>query len=371
MRIEQGLYSKNTFHIMLGEKMANKVTIQDIADALGVSRNTVSKAINNTGILADSTREKVLAKAVEMGYKQFSYANSISDILGNVESPKPLHTGEFALFIGCSLDNSHFASPMIDKFQHEITELGYSMTMHRVTANNIESLSFPASFNMERTVGIICVEMFNEKYCQMLGQLDIPLLFIDGPASSFASQLAGDMLMMDNSAGIFQLIRDMKERGITKIGFVGQANHCRSFFERYMAFRNAMFLNGLPIDEKFCLSDVHPHGPEYFSHLFNEISSLDELPELFICVNDFIAIDMVNCLKVLGKSYPDDVMICGFDDSAESKVMTPALTTCHIHSQAIGYTAANLLLSRIEQPDLNYRTVYTETNLIYRESTKN
>ena len=44
--------------------MANKVTIQDIADALGVSRNTVSKAINNTGILADATREKVLAKAV-------------------------------------------------------------------------------------------------------------------------------------------------------------------------------------------------------------------------------------------------------------------------------------------------------------------
>nr|WP_296908416.1 LacI family DNA-binding transcriptional regulator [uncultured Marvinbryantia sp.] len=53
--------------------MAGRVTIQDIADALGVSRNTVSKAINNTGILADSTRERILQKAVEMGYKQFSY----------------------------------------------------------------------------------------------------------------------------------------------------------------------------------------------------------------------------------------------------------------------------------------------------------
>lgn len=49
----------------------NRVTIQDIADALGISRNTVSKAINNTGVLADSTREKVLKKAAEMGYKQF------------------------------------------------------------------------------------------------------------------------------------------------------------------------------------------------------------------------------------------------------------------------------------------------------------
>ena len=51
--------------------MNKKVTIQDIADALGISRNTVSKAINNTEGLADATREKILQKAMEMGYKQF------------------------------------------------------------------------------------------------------------------------------------------------------------------------------------------------------------------------------------------------------------------------------------------------------------
>lgn len=350
--------------------MANKVTIQDIADALGVSRNTVSKAINNTGILADATREKVLAKAVEMGYKQFSYANSVSDIIGNTPvQPAPLRTGEFALFIGNFLDNSHFASTMLDKFQHEIAHLGYSMTMHRVTPDNIANLSFPPSFSPERTVGIICVEMFDQAYCDMLGKLSLPVLYVDGPVTSFSNQLAGDLLLMDNSAGIFKLISDMKEKGITKIGFVGESNHCRSFFERYMAFRNAMYLNGLPIDERFCLNAIHSHGTEYFSSLFQTFSQMEELPELLICANDFVAIDIVNCLKIMNKSYPEDIKICGFDDSAESKVMTPALTTCHIHSQAMGYTAANLLLSRIEQPDLNYRTVYTETNLIYREST--
>ena len=50
--------------------MATKVTIQDIASELQLSRNTVSKAINNTGVLADATREKILRKAAEMGYKQ-------------------------------------------------------------------------------------------------------------------------------------------------------------------------------------------------------------------------------------------------------------------------------------------------------------
>ena len=57
-----------------------KVTIQDIADALGVSRNTVSKAINNSDRIADDTREKILQKAIEMGYKQFSYAQNQNNL---------------------------------------------------------------------------------------------------------------------------------------------------------------------------------------------------------------------------------------------------------------------------------------------------
>ena len=61
-----------------GEGM-KRVTIQDIADALGISRNTVSKAINNSGGLADATRDKILKKAVEMGYKQFSYVSMLAD----------------------------------------------------------------------------------------------------------------------------------------------------------------------------------------------------------------------------------------------------------------------------------------------------
>ena len=54
--------------------MGKKVTIQDIADALGLSRNTVSKAINNSEGLAESTKQMILEKAVEMGYTFFDTA---------------------------------------------------------------------------------------------------------------------------------------------------------------------------------------------------------------------------------------------------------------------------------------------------------
>ena len=91
--------------------------------------------------------------------------------------------------------------------------------------------------------------------------------------------------------------------------------------------------------------------------------------QMFICANDFVALDALYGLRKLGLESPRDIKLFGFDDSPESKIISPSLSTSHIHSQIIGYTAAQLVISRIEQPDLNYRTVYTETDLIYREST--
>ena len=93
------------------------------------------------------------------------------------------------------------------------------------------------------------------------------------------------------------------------------------------------------------------------------------LPDVFLCANDFVAYDMIQAARQKGLRVPDDFLLCGFDDSPESRVTTPTLTTIHIHSQIMGYSAAQLILTRILHPDMNYRTVYTETSLIYREST--
>lgn len=58
----------------------------------------------------------------------------------------------------------------------------------------------------------------------------------------------------------------------------------------------------------------------------------------------------------------------GFDDSAESRSCNPPLTTVHIHTQTMAYSAVQLLMTRISAPSLDYRYVYTETDLIYRAS---
>ena len=82
-----------------------------------------------------------------------------------------------------------------------------------------------------------------------------------------------------------------------------------------------------------------------------------------------LALDSMQILSERGISVPRDLLMCGFDDSAESRNSRPPLTTIHIHTQVMAFSAVQLLMTRIKEPSLDYRIVHTQTDLIRREST--
>ena len=338
-----------------------KVTIQDIADELGISRNTVSKAINNADGLAEATREKILQKATEMGYKQFSYIKAhTSSMLEQKEQPK----GDIALLYGDTIDGSHFASLMLDKLKQELSLMGYTLTPHRVEQDNFLCGTLPFTFDPKQAKAIICVEMFDRAYDEMVCALGLPMLFVDGPHKRDGVDLPADQLYMDNTTAITRFVNDMLVRGRRRIGFIGDYEHCQSFFERYTAFRYAMLMANAPVEERFCIKTSEREKLE------ESLAALADFPDVFLCANDFAAEDAIYALRKLGKSVPENVLFCGFDDSPNSRIMTPSLTTVHIHTQVMAVAAMQLLLSRIEEPNLDYRIVHTETELIYRDSTR-
>ena len=349
--------------------MATKVTIQDIANELQLSRNTVSKAINNTGVLADATREKILRKAAEMGYKQFAYLPLFQEDTAKAAEPSilPSDKREIAMLTTQFLSSSHFSSMMLDRFQSEIDHLHSGMTIHRISPIELKEKKLPSSLNIQRTAGIICFEVFDYDYAQMLCDLDVPLLFVDTPVMDMRPPLKADRLYMENRIEIQNAVAHMVQRGKKRISFAGDKNHCQSFFERYMAYKDAVEYFGLTEGLSTC---AMPSGQQnYPVSLYETIRRFKTMPDAFVCANDFVAMDLVKALNELGYSVPDDIWVCGFDDSQEASYFAPRLTSIHIHGQIMGYTAANLLMTRIEEPSLNYRTVYTETNLILREST--
>ena len=340
--------------------MAKKVTVQDIANELGVSRNTVSKAINNGAGLADATRERILQKAVEMGYKQFSYFHTLSAVAAREGNGGGK---EIALLAAQFLSQSHFASLMLDSFQQEISELGYVMNTHRIRAEHLEKRVLPATFSRKRAAAIVCIEVFDRPYAEMVCGLGLPTLFVDAPASFGETSLPTDRLYMDNTTEVARFVNEMLRQGKKRIGFVGNPRHCQSFFERYAAFRCAMLLAGLPVDGRHCVYSNER------AEIQKGVQGMEELPDVLLCANDFIAMEVIHALRDMGKSVPEDVWLCGFDDSPESGLISPPLTTIHIHTQIMAFSAVHLLFSRIKEPNLDYRIIRTQTDLIWREST--
>ena len=342
-----------------------RVTLQDIANELGISRNTVSKAINNSDGIAAATRDKILQKAVEMDYKQFSYVNSImgSDEMTSLSEP-PQYQGEIALLTSTFLTQSHFSSTMLDKFQRGISQAGFTMNTHRVTKENLRTKTLPYTFRKDLVKAVLCIEMFDYDYDKMICELNVPVLFIDGPVKKDGYSLPADQLYMDNTTEITRFVNDMLAAGKTRIGFVGNYNHCQSFYERYAAFRMAMLMADVPVDERYIFCSNRA------DEFIETISELEELPDVFICANDFLAGDLIRNLFAIGKSVPEDVLVLGFDNSPESRMFRPALSTVHIHTQVMAFAAMQLLISRKNEPSLDARIVHTETELIYRDSTR-
>jgi LacI family transcriptional regulator len=198
----------------------------------------------------------------------------------------------------------------------------------------------------------------------MVCELGIPVLFVDGPARLQGRSLPADQLYMDNSTEIFRFVNDMLRQGKKRIGFIGDYNHCQSFYERYTAFRCAMLMANAPVEKRFCIQTSS------FEEIEAALASLSDFPDAFVCAYDLIATETIYELRKLGISVPGDVEVCGFNDSPNSRIMTPTLTTVHIHTGVMAAAAIQLLLSRIDEPGLDFRTVHTETKLIYRDSTR-
>ncbi|MGL6201638.1 MAG: LacI family DNA-binding transcriptional regulator [Lachnospiraceae bacterium] len=340
--------------------MGKRITIQDIADSLGVSRNTVSKALNNTGILAESTKRKVLSKAAELGYKQFIY------------SPQPPDTNdteirELALFTQNMPGTSHFGSKMLNSFQGKISLKNYKLSIFLIRDQEIISCHLPNGFDPQKCDGIICVELFDLSYTEILSNLNIPLLFVDAAARIDFSQYNADFLLMENHSSIYNLTNALIKNGYKKLAFAGNVDNCQSFYERYAGFSEAIKDNQLiPLTDLF-------EPKEAFSNLqtlTTRIFSLPKLPDAFICANDFVAIDLLKALRKCSFEVPKDVMITGFDDAAEAIIIEPHLTTVHIPSSEMGIIAADLLMTRIQNPKLPYRTTYVRTHIKYRESSR-
>lgn len=339
--------------------MPKTIRIIDIANELGLSRNTVAKALNGKAI-PEKTRRIVFEKSVEMGYKSMGFVTQERGTLRNqrilILTSHPLSNLNFFMSIIKGVEN------YVRNMNFEILQYTFNLnTTYRELSNYIRSLELD---------GIICIESFEEKFVKHLLSLQMPTVFIDFAQTSKRFDGIFDVVMMENIKSVqslcFSLIDQQKK---TSFGFVGDYRHCLGFYERYLGMREALFESDISYDSKHSITkpDSFPYGN--FDEMKQIIKSMSNLPQVFVCANDSIAVNLVKTLQAMKYRIPEDIAVIGFDDTIESRVLTPRLTTIQIDKEHLGKQAIQTLIQRIKHPKEKIKTIYIETKPILRDST--
>lgn len=338
-----------------------KVTIQDVAKELGLSRNTVAKALNNSDKVSYETRFLVIEKAYEMGYSK------LSPVVLNQFKIQNKAASIKTIVVLARRELSVFWNSIILGISDELNKHGCKLQLDFISEQDEKNLVTPLVLQSDIS-GIIILSVFSDEYIEKIIQKNIPVVFLDGPVDLDTHNQCGDIVLCEGRNSVGKITRALIEKGYRKIGFIGDITYCKAIHERYLGYVDALSGAGLPLDESI-IASYHAKSRFYTTEdVRMALNRFAYIPEAIVCANDDIALDVVKCLRERGVSVPEEVAVTGYDNVEEISQPEPFLTTVKIDIQRLGRRLVQQLIWRSQNEDFPYETVYVSGELIFRKS---
>jgi len=331
------------------------VTIRQVARQAGVSIGTVSRVLNNKPGVSEQTRQYVLTVAQELSY---SPPKNLSPLIAKVTQlsllVRPLEEG--------LMSNPFYADVFhgVEKVCRE-QHINLSFSSLDIVGERLHSL--PPLVKDRYNHGLILLGALPEEVVDaVITFFKLPLVLVD---NGFPHR-AIDTVVIDNFLGMHLAVELLHSKGHTHIALISGPDHS-SINERRQGYEAALRRHNLkPVV-------VTPPHLEHEDGERGIIELLQQAPETtaILCSNDMQAIGALRKLQQLGFQVPDDFSLIGFDDINLVEFTSPPITTIRVDREALGQTAAQLLLEKIENPGRSPLKIILGVELINRASVCN
>lgn len=333
------------------------VSIKDVSIRCGVSVATVSKALNDHNDIAVATKENVRRVAKEMGYFPNSSARAL-------KTNRTYNLG--VLFVDeaqSGLTHEYFAN-VLDSFKVEAEKNGYDITfISRHTGLKNMSYYEHSKYRGVDGVVIACIDFSDPGVVELING-ELPVVTID---HVFDNRTA---IISDNVKGIRDLIYYLHEMGHRKIAFIHGADSSVTQ-NRVGSFYKSLGELGINVSDDYVRSGIY-HDPDTTARLTKELLLLKDRPTCILYPDDFSCIGGINAIKELGLRIPEDISIVGFDGIILSQMLDPKLTTLQQDTEALGRSAAEKLITLIENPKVSIiERVVVEGTVLKGNSVRN
>lgn len=334
----------------------SQATIRDLALKLNIAMSTVSRALRNAPDVNPETKKAVLDLARQMNYEPNRIAQSLrtkrTNTLGVVVPQIDLHFFSSAISGIQEYAALHNYSIMICQSLESLkTEIS---NVHVLVANRVDGLLISLS-----------KETDNVDHIQTLIKKKIPVVLFDRVADG----LDATKVIVDDYNGAYKAVEHLIKTGCKRIAYVGGQDYLYISNKRLNGYKDALARFNIPLSEDLVVhcSDFRKDPIEAARHLMKG----EEKPDAFFCMNDPIAILLIQALKEWNVRIPEEVSIIGFTNEPSSELIQPSLSTVAQPSHEMGKVAAELFLQQIESKDqFTPVTKMLPTDLIIRNSTR-
>ncbi|HCS72287.1 MAG TPA: hypothetical protein DIW17_00230 [Clostridiales bacterium] len=331
--------------------MSKKVTMQDIANIVGVSKVSVSKAMNNQPGISDKLREQILSVAENLGYAKAVNDNNKEDYQLAFICPKRFF-----------LEDETFYTTIYYYLNKTCMEKGYTVTCFVISDYLETNCIIPTQLATVNFDGIFIAGELRDKYLSKIVKLKGEKIAID--FYKFGASM--DSIIVDNYDTSFKVTRYLIDRGHKEIGFVGNISHTSSICDRYFGYAKAMRLNHLPIIDDWHIQDINSLTGEYTQNF--RLPS--KMPTAFVCHCDKAAFTLMQKLEKNGMKVPEQVSLISFDNTSICDLTTPKLTSVDIDRKQLALYSLNQMIYRLTHPSSSPHKLYLGSTLVERGSVR-
>ncbi len=332
-----------------------KVTSKDVAKAAGVSQATASMVFRGKSGVSEATRQRVLDKAVELGY---------------IVPQMPMKVIQLVVFKrhGKMFNDNPFMEILIQGVMDQAMKMGYhpSVFYFYRDKNHMEQLGNMLTM---KSAGIILLATeMDERDIHIFRNISIPTILLDNSIS----RIGRDSVVINNFSGVREATCFLIRNGFKRLGYLQGKTGIRNFQERYRGYVAAcQRLDAQDAQDsikRVVSTDVSAEGA--MRSMQEYLNTDPVLPEAFVADNDYIAAGCMRALIQAGYRIPEHISIIGFDDSPICQTIFPPLTTMEVKKERMGALAVMRLNERINTPDIETISASVMPQLVVRQSVK-
>jgi LacI family transcriptional regulator len=338
---------------MAGKRTKN---LKEIADELGVSIATVSRALNDSPEVRQSTKDRVVDYAQKTGYQGRSPSRR-STLVGVV--------GEFADFNSLPVD--HFFSRVMDAIFRRLESFGYHPVLLMPGRLQVEFARSGVVQVLRDLCGVIWITAeYTASVDKMIKAHDLQCVAINHRSDNVDQYL----IQSDNYNATKTVVEYLLGRGHRAIGFVGGFFDLLDHRERMRGYVETMKANGITIAPHWIIDDITNFGEEGGAEAIHRLLAKSDPPTAAVLINDELAIGAYKGAREMGFSIPDDISFVGYDDFPIAPYLDPPLTSMRQDCRLMGRRAAETLLRLVNGSEMDgiQKVSYFRMRLVPRDS---